>query len=586
MKLRNVLAAFLAAVMTISLCACSTSVETSSEPSSNSEMSTESELQSDSEPHSESSSESIPESLPESSESSKPESTSVEEPPEQSGDSEMSTDSEPHSESEPSSGSEPHSESSSESISESLPESSKPESSKPESSKPESVPVDKPIEQPEANPALGYHAEKADSLKKLYAEISAQKDFPAINITTYMSEPILSKNRYLDAVIDVFNCGESFELSAVGGVKVRGNSTASQGDELPYRIKFDKKQNMLGLHNGREYKSWVLLRSFWNLAPDYMGLNLARAIFDGKYYSSDCAYVNLYVNGQSRGVYLLCEQNQAAKGRVDVAEPTGEESPLEIGYLLEMDNYPDEKEHPFFAIKHNKREFTDILGQSRGFATKCYSIRSDTTTQEQRKFIERYLNGVFTILFEAAEGKPMMLDENFRAVSAVGVYATPREAVEAVIDTRSLANMLILEELVQDYDVGEGSFYMAVDFSENSIYPRLTFLAPWDFNWGYTEEPSSGFYACAFQEPIMESDRSNVWFITAMKQEWFADIVKEKWRDLSESGAIIDTVLAVREHTALLANDLGEDAWKVDQAANICEYVSKRVKFLNKEWLD
>lgn len=436
------------------------------------------------------------------------------------------------------------------------------------------------------NPAAEYHADKAEKLDELYSEISKQKDFPAINITTFMSEPILSKNRYIDAVIDVFNCGEENTLSAEGGVKVRGNSTSDQGDEKPYRIKFAKKQNMLGLHNGRKYKSWVLMRSFWNLAPDYMALNLAKTIFDGKYYSSDCAYVNLYVNGIDRGVYLLCEQNQAAKDRVDVAEANGSESPLEIGYLLELDNYPDDEEHPFFALNHNKGEFTDIAGESREFVTNCYSIRSDTVTREQRDFIAGYLDSVFTILFEAADGKLLMLDEEYRLVSAEGVYDTPREAVEAVIDTRSLANMLILEELVQDYDVGEGSFYLAVDFSAESIYPRLTFLAPWDFNWGYTEDPTGGFYACTFQPPIMYSDRSNVWFITAMKQEWFSDIVKQKWRELSESGVLTETVEAVRAHTALLANDLGHDAWKVDEAANLCEYVKTRIEFLNGEWLE
>lgn len=127
---------------------------------------------------------------------------------------------------------------------------------------------------------------------------------------------------------------------------------------------------------------------------------------------------------------------------------------------------------------------------------------------------------------------------------------------------------------------------MAVDFSAKSIYPRLTFLAPWDYNWGYSEDPSVGFYACTFQQPIMDSDRSNVWFITAMKQEWFAEIVMQRWRELSESGVITDTILAVREHTAQLAGDLGGDAWKVDEAAKICAYVYKRYKFLNDAWAD
>lgn len=439
-------------------------------------------------------------------------------------------------------------------------------------------------EEPQPSAVALQYAEKAEELRELYGNISAEKDFPAINITTLDNEAILSKDYYVESVVDVFNYGDDeIAISAEAGVKVRGNSTAND-DEKPYRIKFNEKRSMLGLHNGRAYKSWVLLRSYWNLAPDYMGLNLAKEIFEGKYYSSDCTYVNLYVNGESKGLYLLCEQNQAANGRIDVTEPVGSEAPDEIGYMLEMDNYPDENEHPFFVVVHGKREFTDITGITRTFVNKCYSIRSDTTTQEQRDFIEKYIGNVFTILFEAADGKLLMFDEKYDLVSAESVYKTPKEAVEAVIDTVSLANYLILEELAQDYDVGEGSFYMAVDFGKNSIYPRLTFLAPWDFNWGYSEDPSGGYYACTYQKFAADSDRSNAWFITAMKQEWFRDIVKERWQSLSERKAVANAVRYVRDSTALLANDLGEDSWKTEKAVEICAYVMRRKRWLDGEW--
>ena len=60
---------------------------------------------------------------------------------------------------------------------------------------------------------------------------------------------------------------------ASAGIKVRGNSSAYYGDvsqilanKVPYRIKFDKKTNMLGLNNGAECKSWVLLKSDWELS--------------------------------------------------------------------------------------------------------------------------------------------------------------------------------------------------------------------------------------------------------------------------------------------------------------------------------
>ena len=416
-------------------------------------------------------------------------------------------------------------------------------------------------------------------------DFSKQKTAPCIYITTEEKRSILSKDEYVASIIDVFNCDAEYELSAAAGVKVRGNSTADQSeDEKPYRIKFEKKQGMLGLNGGQKFKSWVLLRSYWNLAPDYMGFELAKTIFDGKYYSSDCCYVNLYINGEYRGLYLLCEQNQAAKGRVGVNEPKADEYGLATGYYIEMDNYAGD-EHPYFSLDHKKVELTDVSGNKRQTFSRNYSVKSDINTKEQLYFIRDYITGCYDILYEAAEhDAAYMFDENMNAVPADGRYGSAREAVEAVMDLDSLANMLILEELVHNYDVGAGSFFMAVDFSEESMYEKLTFLAPWDFNWAYYESGSE-YFACTFQKVMDDGyDRSNIWFITAMKADWFRDIVKDKWKALNDASAIENTANRVVDACEKLSGDLGDEAWKVEMVKNIRTFVNDRRKWLETQW--
>ena len=416
-------------------------------------------------------------------------------------------------------------------------------------------------------------------------EFSKQKTAPCIYITTEEKRSILSKDEYVASIIDVFNCDAEYELSAAAGVKVRGNSTADQSeDEKPYRIKFEKKQNMLGLNGGQKFKSWVLLRSYWNLAPDYMGFELAKTIFEGKYYSSDCCYVNLYINGNYRGLYLLCEQNQAAKGRVGVNEPKADEYGVATGYYIEMDNYAGD-DHPYFSLDHKKVELTDVSGNTRKTFSRNYSVKSDINTKEQLYFIRDYITGCYDILYEAAEhDAPYMFDADMNVVPADGRYASAREAAEAVMDMESLANMLILEELVHNYDVGAGSFFMAVDFSEESMYERLTFLAPWDFNWAYYESGSE-YFACTFQKVMDDGyDRSNIWFITAMKAEWFREIVKDKWKALSDASAIENTADRVVNACEKLSGDLGDEAWKVDMVRNIRTFVNDRRKWLDTQW--
>jgi spore coat protein CotH len=418
--------------------------------------------------------------------------------------------------------------------------------------------------------------------RALGEEIGAGKEHSCIHIITEDGQPILSREEYVPAVVQVFNCDEAYEMAEEAGVRVRGNSTAEQGEEKPYRIRFEKKQNMLGLHDGRKYRNWVLLRTYWHLCPDYMGFRLAETIFGGKYYSSDCMFVNLYLNGRDLGVYLLCEQNQAAKKRMDVYEPAEGETRTDIGYLLEMVNYPDD-EHPCFGI--GEKPYTaDIAGRKRVVPGRHYAIKSDIWDEVQARYIENWLTGAYSVLYEAAvNGEAMELNEDLKAVPAEG--RTPFEAVGKLLDLESLADMLILEELVQNYDVGAGSFFMAVDFSEDSRYEKLTFLGPWDFSWGYTEPADGGYYACTFQNMIQGMDNSNPWFVLAMKIEGFQKIVRDRWKQLSDSGALSDTTIRVLADIEALAGDLGEEnADKLEKGREIVNYVNERIRWLDEQW--
>ncbi|MBQ8781568.1 MAG: CotH kinase family protein [Oscillospiraceae bacterium] len=422
-------------------------------------------------------------------------------------------------------------------------------------------------------------------MEELFAEISSEKTKPVVHIFTRDGKDIKSKEEYNETVIDVFNCGEEYRLTAEGGVKVRGNSSAKD-DLKPYRIKFDKKQNMLGLHEGKAYKSWVLLKSNWNLIADYMAFSLAEEIFQGEYYSSDFTFVNVYVNGEYKDIYLLCEQNQAGDDRVDIYEPKEDEKQTDIGYFLEIDNYAGEDPtEPYFTLDYGKKTFTDYPGTTREFVESSYTIKSDTFSNEQREFIHKYTEGVFKIVYEAVENNAAYKFTHKYDVVPAATSFTPEQAVNAVLDVDSVVNSLILEELVHNYDVGEGSFFMAVDFSSTSIYRRLTFLAPWDYNWGYEGSYNDRYYAGAFQDPTYDGiDRSNPWLTVLMKADWFREKVKAKWNLLQKDGSLNEVVYAVCEELVSLENDLGEETWRIDSGSDIANFVDGRIAWLDKQW--
>ena len=87
---------------------------------------------------------------------------------------------------------------------------------------------------------------------------------------------------YVKASISVDHCEDKYALNEVSGkVKVRGNYTSSYAKK-PIRIKFDKKQKMLGLNKDNSLKSWVLLANWKDssMFRDASAFYLANAILE------------------------------------------------------------------------------------------------------------------------------------------------------------------------------------------------------------------------------------------------------------------------------------------------------------------
>ena len=389
--------------------------------------------------------------------------------------------------------------------------------------------------------------------QKFEDKISKQNKLPIINITTSNnSELILSREVYTNCVVDLFNVDNKYELDEVSaGIRVRGNSSAYNGDvemikknPVPYRIKFDEKQNMLGLNDGAKCKSWVLLKTENDLIRNDIALRMGRSIFGDTAYVSDSQFVHLYVNDTFQGIYLLCEQNQVNKYRVNVTEPDENYIGTDIGYYLELDNYAkDEADNIYFKMDYQKAKVKDIMGETRKFVPAYYSIKNDVYSQEQINFISKYLNNVFEILYRAIEKKKYMtFDENYDLIKSN--YSTAKETIEAVMDIDSVVNMYLLYEIVHDYDCGEGSFYMCIDFSKESTISKLQFTSPWDFNWAYADS-TSRYWAGAFCEKSFakeKGDRSNPWFILLAKEKWFQELCNTKWESIS-----LDVKAAIEE---------------------------------------
>ena len=269
---------------------------------------------------------------------------------------------------------------------------------------------------------------------------------PVISIETKKQEPVLSKEDYVNCKVTLSNVPESMAVrKAKCEIRLRGNSSSYYGDvdqilanPVPYRLKFDEKINLMGLNDGIEAKSWVLLTNLDNeraVFKNDFAFRLGRAILepDG-YYCSDATPVHLYLNNKFWGTYLLCEQNQVDENRVDVSEPEPGYTRTDIGYFLELDMYGDE---PSFTVAYaDEAPISDTNGEKRPLRPALYTIKSDIYSAAQKRYISKYLQNAFEILYRACVKNEYFgfdRNHNLREVQA----GSAREAIENVADLQS-----------------------------------------------------------------------------------------------------------------------------------------------------
>lgn len=101
-------------------------------------------------------------------------------------------------------------------------------------------------------------------------------------------------------------------LRAVSG---RGNSTWDQ-EKKPYNLELSVAADLLGMGQA---ENWVLLANHYD--PSHIRNQI---VFDyardlGLSYSPESKWVDLYLNGEYAGLYMLCERNEIHPQRVDIA---------------------------------------------------------------------------------------------------------------------------------------------------------------------------------------------------------------------------------------------------------------------------
>ena len=213
----------------------------------------------------------------------------------------------------------------------------------------------------------GYKSEGNDSHLYQFTNL------PTVVVNIANGEEVIEKEKNL--ISNVYIISENgTNLLATSGTEIRGRGNASWGfEKKPYRLKFDSKQSPLGAPASA--KKWTLISNYGDksLMRNILAFEVSRRV--GQPYTPFCHPVDLIINGEYRGCYQLCDQVEAASGRV----------PAKDGYLIEIDAYA-----------YNEEEWFE---SSNSTPVTIKHPDEDNITSEQKTFIKNFFNNMEAAVF-------------------------------------------------------------------------------------------------------------------------------------------------------------------------------------------
>jgi hypothetical protein len=336
-------------------------------------------------------------------------------------------------------------------------------------------------------------------------------NLPTLFITTTNSQPIVDKDNYVPGNIVIKSSDATEELSMITGIKGRGNSTWGMAKK-PYRIKLDKKTNILNL--SAKAKSWVLLANYSDKTLIRNGVADKISSILGLEFTPSARFVDLVLNGTYLGNYLLTDQMEAGPGRVniDIQDSTVVTEPnITGGYFLEIDGFAGDPDIWFTSVK--------------GLKIRVHS--PDVINQTQLDYIKKYISGFENTLFSAD-------------------FKDPVKGYRAIVDTTSLINWYIGCELT-----GNSDSFWSTYLYKRRLNDKLFFGPMWDYDIAFNNDSRLGDATLKLMRQNAFNPRT--WIEQMWLDPWFQKAVWRRWQQITANN-LLGTLNTYIDETASLIN--------------------------------
>jgi spore coat protein CotH len=367
---------------------------------------------------------------------------------------------------------------------------------------------------------------------------------PVIKINTYKRRAITSKEHYIDAGIEIIDPNNSANNLPKTGVEIRGRGNSTwKANKKPYRIRFPEKTALFGYEKAR---SWVLLANNQDttLILSTTAFELGRRI--GFPFANHCTHAELVLNGRYEGSYVVTEQVQPGRGRVDIDGETG--------FLVELGGSDDNPKFQSSILELPVEiKYPEDLAEDSGYA-----------------FVKNAVNE-----FEAA-----LFADTF-----------PGSGYRDLIDIDNFADYIMINEITRNEDIQfPRSVYLYRDGKEDT---RIRLGPLWDFDVGFDFDIHEGVYfhdaAGMFYNTVFRDGPGRVFFNRFFEDPFFRAKYKERWNkhyaDFAGMEAFIDQIAAKLEKSRLADRKVWW--WKKgdpqEEINRMKDWWRRRIEYLNTE---
>ena len=254
---------------------------------------------------------------------------------------------------------------------------------------------------------------------------------------------------------------------ALTQLKTRGNSTYAHYEKKSYQIKLEEKSDLLG-HN-ENVKTWVLLANYGDATMMHDKFFKDLAMQMDMPYVAKSGWVNLWYDGEYRGVYLLSEKNNVSSTSVDITDMEEEYGILNPSYGESMQTSQGiNKYGQAYAYTAGLTDPANITGgylielnhsswdEVNGFKTKqgvAFNVKSpEWASDAAMKYISEY--------YQEFEDAVYATDNNGKYT---GYNPDTEKYFYEYVDMDSLVKIFLLQELALNPDGFISSLYFYKD---------------------------------------------------------------------------------------------------------------------------